>query len=116
LISFAVGSLIGDVFLHIIPHLIEASHKSSGHDNYHQHDHHDHHGHDHHGHDHDHGKSEMPTHMHDWASYKVWFMILFGIIAFFFFDKFIQMLSQKEVVKPTDGEGTELEHKEGHSH
>lgn len=51
--------LLGDVFLHTIPHLL-----GGGHDHHHHHDHHDHH-HDHDHHDHrDLAESEINPHQH----------------------------------------------------
>jgi len=81
LLGFAAGGLMGDVFLHSIPHLLDPHHHGHGdeehehhdHDHHDEHDHeeHDHgHDHDHHGHDHDHDHgrhllSEHDHHDHD---------------------------------------------------
>lgn len=60
MMCFAAGGLLGDVFLHTLPHLLlEHSHDHGGHgghdhghDHHHDHHHHDHQHHDHHHHDH----------------------------------------------------------------
>ncbi|XP_072285959.1 zinc transporter SLC39A7 isoform X2 [Pyxicephalus adspersus] len=90
LLSFASGGLLGDAFLHLIPHALEPhSHHQveEGH-----HELHDHHG---HGHSHDHSHSHM-------MSVGLW--VLAGIIAFLVVEKFVRHL------KGEDGHG------HGHSH
>ncbi|CAM9464571.1 unnamed protein product [Ectocarpus sp. 4 AP-2014] len=60
LLCFAVGGMMGDVFLHLLPHLLMGGHHHHHHEeDHHEHEHldHDHHSHnhddhDHHGHDH----------------------------------------------------------------
>ena len=53
MMCFAAGGLLGDVFLHTLPHLMGAPHGHS-HDHSHSHEHHHHHNHedDHHHHHH----------------------------------------------------------------
>jgi len=77
LITFAAAGLLGDVFLHTLPHLIAPHdhshgdahhHAHEGHDHddeHHDHEHHDHdlHAHDHHSHQHVH-EEHMDAHDH----------------------------------------------------
>ncbi|XP_073498094.1 zinc transporter SLC39A7 isoform X1 [Phyllobates terribilis] len=75
LLSFASGGLLGDAFLHLIPHALEPhSHHSSAEEA------HDSHG---HGHSHDHSHAHM-------MSVGLW--VLAGIIAFLVVEKFVRHL------------------------
>lgn len=90
LLSFASGGLLGDAFLHLIPHALEP---------------HSHHGEDH-DHSHaseDHGHSHGAAHGH-MMSVGLW--VLGGIIAFLVVEKFVRLL------KGGHGHG----HSHGHSH
>ncbi|CAL9690876.1 unnamed protein product [Knipowitschia caucasica] len=76
LLSFASGGLLGDAFLHLIPHALEP---------------HSHHGEDH-GHSHeseDHGHSHGAAHGH-MMSVGLW--VLGGIIAFLVVEKFVRLI------------------------
>ncbi|KAK7872414.1 hypothetical protein R5R35_007020 [Gryllus longicercus] len=75
LLSFASGSLLGDAFLHLIPHAISP----------HSHDDSAEHSHGH-SHSHDHGAE---PHSHDM---RVGFWVLFGIIAFLMVEKFVRLV------------------------
>ncbi|TMS18497.1 Zinc transporter SLC39A7 [Larimichthys crocea] len=93
LLSFASGGLLGDAFLHLIPHALEP---------------HSHHGEDHgHSHEseesHDHGHSHGAAHGH-MMSVGLW--VLGGIVAFLVVEKFVRLL------KGGHGHG----HSHGHSH
>ena len=90
LLSFASGGLLGDAFLHLIPHALiaqqELEHKNDAH---HSHGHHSHghthghsHGHSHAGHDHEH-------HSHDMS---VGLYVLSGILAFLMIEKFVRIV------------------------
>ncbi|KAJ2345040.1 hypothetical protein GGF43_005316, partial [Coemansia sp. RSA 2618] len=71
MVGFAVGGLLGDVFLHLLPHMF-----SEGHD----HHSHEHHGHDHHEHAHDHVRNTV---------YGC--TIFLGMMLFFSVDKFMRL-------------------------
>lgn len=93
LLSFASGGLLGDAFLHLIPHALEP------------HSHHEgDHGHSHASEaSHDHGHSHGAAHGH-MMSVGLW--VLGGIIAFLVVEKFVRLL------KGGHGHG----HSHGHSH
>ncbi|XP_043680776.1 protein catecholamines up [Vespula pensylvanica] len=75
LLSFASGGLLGDAFLHLIPHaLVPHSHESS-----HSHSHN-------HSHDHEHEESD---HKHDMS---VGLCVLLGIIVFLIVEKAVRMI------------------------
>ncbi|MED6265023.1 hypothetical protein CHARACLAT_021189, partial [Characodon lateralis] len=78
LLSFASGGLLGDAFLHLIPHALEP---------------HSHHGDDEHSQaseeSHDHGHSHGAAHGH-MMSVGLW--VLGGIIAFLVVEKFVRLL------------------------
>jgi len=85
LLAFACGGLLGDVFLHTIPHLLGGHHHGEhGHDHT-GHDHHDHHDHEHNHDHHDHGHD----HEHD-HGLSVGIHILIGFALFFVFEKLIR--------------------------
>ncbi|XP_037957845.1 protein catecholamines up [Teleopsis dalmanni] len=78
LLSFASGGLLGDAFLHLIPHAAHP-HTHGDHD-------HSHHSHEHeHGNEHEHGHS----HGHD-MTVGLW--VLGGIIAFLAVEKLVRLL------------------------
>ena len=83
LLSFASGGLLGDAFLHLIPHAV------SPHDHHHHHDDHEHdadHTHEHH-HDHDH-----EHHAHDHTQDMiVGLWVLAGIVVFLMVEKFVRL-------------------------
>lgn len=87
LLAFASGGLLGDAFLHLIPHATNPHSHTGGDDDNHQH-----HGHDDHHHSHDHS--------HD-MSVGLW--VLAGIIAFLAVEKTVRLIKK-------DGAG------HGHSH
>ena len=69
LVAFAIGGLLGDVFLHSMPHLLSPLDEHHHHDEHDAHEkEHDHDGHDHDEHDHDaheHDAHEHDAHEHD---------------------------------------------------
>ncbi|XP_036371803.1 zinc transporter Slc39a7 [Megalops cyprinoides] len=113
LLSFASGGLLGDAFLHLIPHALEP---------------HSHHGDTEHGHSHasaeshDHGHSHGGAHGH-MMSVGLW--VLGGIVAFLVVEKFVRLLKgghshshshahshATPKAKESDGEEEEEEEKE----
>eukprot|EP01032_Pedospumella_encystans_P007912 gene7912-9431_t len=110
LITFAAAGLLGDVFLHTLPHLIaphdhshgEAHHDAhEGHDHDHDyHDHHDHDHHDHHAHEHvreehmegfadahDHSDSDLYSQIGLERSVVIGIVLLLGFLVFMFAEK-----------------------------
>ena len=90
LLSFASGGLLGDAFLHLIPHAISPH----GHDHHHdEHDHHhDKHDHHHDEHDHHHDEHDHHHHHHDhMADMMVGGWVLLGIVAFLIVEKFVRL-------------------------
>ena len=99
LLSFASGGLLGDAFLHLIPHAIsphvthhhdDHHHHHDNHDHHHHHDDHDHHHHQDHDHDHHHHEHlHSHDHMQDMV---IGLWVLAGIIAFLIVEKFVRMM------------------------
>ena len=72
MLAFAAGGMLGDVFLHSVPHLLEEEH------HHHDHDHDNDHG---HRHGHDHG-NELKGHDHD-RHLVVGLLVLLGYLLFY---------------------------------
>ena len=80
MVLFAVGGLLGDVFLHLLPHALEAT---AGHEHHHG----DGHGHGHaHHHGHGHG-GDSHDHSHDMS---VGLAVIAGILCFFLIEKMLR--------------------------
>ena len=91
LLSFASGGLLGDAFLHLIPHAISPHSHGHEHD---EHEHHDHdHEHDHHhaDHDHHHHHTEDDHHHDHLADMMVGLWVLCGIVTFLIVEKFVRL-------------------------
>ena len=76
--SFASGGLLGDAFLHLIPHAMMAASDEEGGGHGHSH---------HHGHSHGDGEEHAP---HD---LRVGLYVLCGIVAFLCVEKFVRIYS-----------------------
>ncbi|KAK9510677.1 hypothetical protein O3M35_005413 [Rhynocoris fuscipes] len=76
LLSFAAGGLLGDAFLHLIPHALDGHSHDNPVETHHSHDHSD-------SHDHDHS--------HD-MNVGLW--VLAGILIFLFVEKFVRLLKE----------------------
>lgn len=94
-LSFASGGLLGDAFLHLIPHSMGHSHSHEDHDHGHSdhhHDSHDSHAHDHHDHAHE-AHSHEEEHGHGGHNHAeqtyVGLYIVSGIVIFFLIEKFL---------------------------
>ena len=96
LLSFASGGLLGDAFLHLIPHALIAQQELE----------HAHHGHSHHGHSHGHGH-ENHSHGHESHSHdmSVGLCVLSGILVFLMIEKFVRIVK-----------GTHHHHGHAHNH
>ncbi|KAJ2884051.1 hypothetical protein H4R27_002354 [Coemansia aciculifera] len=99
MVSFAVGGLLGDVFLHLLPHMFAGEHG---------------HGHGHNNHDdHDHG-NQVSDHVRN----TVYGCAIFvGLILFFVVDKFMRLLgSGHSHGGHSHGHGHSHSHSTGHAH
>lgn len=92
LLSFASGGLLGDAFLHLIPHAVSPhSEHHHHHDDDHIH-HEEHHHHDDHGHEHSHEHVHTHDHGHDHTQdMVVGLWVLAGIVAFLIVEKFVRL-------------------------
>lgn len=78
LLAFASGGLLGDAFLHLIPHALTP----------HSHDEHD----DGHGHSHNHGHSHSHGEGHGGHDMSVGLSVLGGILVFLMVEKFVRLV------------------------
>lgn len=102
LLALAAGCLLGDAFLHLIPHS-GASH---------EHSHNDHHHHHHHEHSEHHHHHDDNGHNHD---NSVGLKVLSGIIVFFILEKYIYSMSEENRTKELKGKKKKNDdHKEAH--
>ena len=84
-LSFASGGLLGDAFLHLIPHAMMAAYPVEGDDG---------HGHSHsHGHSHGGGHSHGDGEEHAPHDMSVGLGVLAGILAFLAVEKFVRIMN-----------------------
>ncbi|GKC50170.1 IAA-alanine resistance protein 1 [Tanacetum coccineum] len=78
------GAMLGDAFLHQLPHAFGGGHShehsASGHD---------------HGHGHDHVHDHSPSHSHSIEDLSVGLSILFGIVVFLFVEKVVRYVEAR---------------------
>jgi len=91
LLSFASGGLLGDAFLHLIPHAIHP-HSHGDHGDHHHGDHH--HGDHHHG-DHHHGDHHHGDHDHS-AAASVGLWVMCGVVAFLLIEKIVRLIQGED--------------------
>merc|ERR1739844_461135 len=85
-LSFASGGLLGDAFLHLIPHAMMAAYPVEGDSG---------HGHSHsHGHSHGGGHSHGEGNEHDPHDMSVGLGVLCGILAFLAVEKFVRIMNE----------------------
>lgn len=114
-LALAAGCLLGDAFLHLIPHA-QMHVDQESHHHHHDHDHGHSHGHDHghsHGHDHDHSHS---------IGLEVILKVLTGIVVFWLLEVFIYSLKsnskpsgKNKIDKAKKKKNDDYEHKHIHA-
>ncbi|KAL4629594.1 Zinc transporter SLC39A7 precursor [Arapaima gigas] len=105
LLSFASGGLLGDAFLHLIPHALEPHSHHDGEDHSHSHAHTE---------SHDHGHSHGSAAHGHMMSVGLW--VLGGIVAFLVVEKFVRFLKDGHAgakAKDSDEEEKKDREKEG---
>ncbi|KAJ0256212.1 hypothetical protein HA466_0092050 [Hirschfeldia incana] len=80
---FGAGAMLGDAFLHQLPHAFGGGHSHSS-------DHHESHGH----HDHSHSHSESPSHSHSIQDLSVGLSVLAGIVVFLLVEKLVRYVEE----------------------
>ncbi|KAJ0241413.1 IAA-alanine resistance protein 1 [Hirschfeldia incana] len=78
---FGAGAMLGDAFLHQLPHAFGGGHS-------HDHDHHESHGH------HDHSHSDSPSHSHSIQDLSVGLSVLAGIVVFLLVEKLVRYVEE----------------------
>ena len=94
LLSFAAGGLLGDVFIHLIPHALEDLANQEHSHGHHGHSH-SHHGHSHSHHDHHHGHSHGSPSLLDFldGAHLFGLYVIAGIFVFFMIEKISRSIS-----------------------
>ncbi|KAF8080515.1 hypothetical protein N665_0937s0017 [Sinapis alba] len=82
---FGAGAMLGDAFLHQLPHAFGGGHSHSL-------DHHE--SHDHHDHDHSHSHSDSPSHSHSIQDLSVGLSVLAGIVVFLLVEKLVRYVEE----------------------
>ncbi|CAH2066082.1 unnamed protein product [Thlaspi arvense] len=77
---FGAGAMLGDAFLHQLPHAFGGGHA-------HSHESHDHH-------DHDHSHSDSPSHAHSIQDLSVGLSVLAGIVVFLLVEKLVRYVEE----------------------
>ncbi|KAF3523635.1 hypothetical protein F2Q69_00051009 [Brassica cretica] len=80
---FGAGAMLGDAFLHQLPHAFGGGHS-------HSHDHHESHDH----HDHSHSHSDSPSHSHSIQDLSVGLSVLAGIVVFLLVEKLVRYVEE----------------------
>ena len=112
LLSFASGGLLGDAFLHLIPHAV-SPHTEHHHHHDDEHVHEEHHHHDDHAHNHSHEHTHTHNHGHDHTQdMVVGLWVLAGIIAFLIVEKFVRLVKGGHGHSHSVPTGTEREQEE----
>ncbi|KFK30655.1 hypothetical protein AALP_AA6G010100 [Arabis alpina] len=71
---FGAGAMLGDAFLHQLPHAFGGAHS--------------------HSHDHDHSHSDSPAHAHSLQDLSVGLSVLAGIVVFLFMEKLVRYVEE----------------------
>lgn len=116
LLSFAAGGLLGEVFLHSLPHLLEhhdhfsssSSNSISNHDQYHQHAQNEEDAHDKHTHSHAHGNG---VRLEEGEVMRICLWILAGFLLFFISEKVVTVVLGDE-----GGHSHSDSHRHSHTH
>ncbi|WZZ67898.1 hypothetical protein YC2023_079268 [Brassica napus] len=80
---FGAGAMLGDAFLHQLPHAFGGGHSHSS-------NHHESHGH----HDHSHSHSDSPSHSHSIQDLSVGLSVLAGIVVFLLVEKLVRYVEE----------------------
>lgn len=110
LLALAVGCLLGDAFLHLIPESSSDHHHDHGHSDHHHHDHD--HNHDH-SHSHEHHDHQAASHQHD---NSVGIKVLAGIMLFFILEKCIYSMKSESPKKGDKAKKKKDDDHEEHHH
>ncbi|CAH8358852.1 unnamed protein product [Eruca vesicaria subsp. sativa] len=79
---FGAGAMLGDAFLHQLPHAFGGGHS------------HDYESHGHHDHDHSHSHSDSPSHSHSIQDLSVGLSVLAGIVVFLLVEKLVRYVEE----------------------
>ncbi|KAL1223644.1 IAA-alanine resistance protein 1 [Cardamine amara subsp. amara] len=82
---FGAGAMLGDAFLHQLPHAFGGGHSHSN-------DHHENHS--HHDRDHSHSHSDSPSHSHSIQDLSVGLSVLAGIVVFLLVEKLVRYVEE----------------------
>ncbi|XP_050275655.1 IAA-alanine resistance protein 1 isoform X2 [Quercus robur] len=96
---FGAGAMLGDAFLHQLPHAFGGEHSHS-HDHHAEHDHHDHFGHE-------------PSHSHSLKDLSVGISILAGIVVFLLVEKLVRYVEGNSGGAHAWGHGHHHHHHKG---